>query len=256
MNASIGSLEEKIGYWFRDPNLLLRALTHRSWLSERGSPLHPEHDNEQFEFLGDSVLGFVVAESLVQSHPTLTEGQLSKWKGHLVSAVYLYARAVELDLGHYLRLGKGEARNVGPGRKTLLANAFEAVIAAIHVDGGIEAARNFVRRHVLGGIDDPDKMDSIGIVSHKSLLHERAQALRLPVPEYELVETSGPEHAKVFTIEARIGELASRGNGSSKKEAGQHAARLLLDRLKDFEVRGSESSADDEPTLSAHRAAD
>jgi ribonuclease-3 len=232
MKAGIQALEDKLGYQFRNEELLVRALTHRSWLSERGSPLPESGDNEQLEFLGDSILGFVASESLVRQHPLLREGQLSQGKAHLVSATHLHRCAADLGLGDHLLLGRGEERNGGRERKTLLANALEAVIAAIHMDGGIDAARSFIEEHVLGTLENADDVRSIGLLNHKSVLHEKAQALGLPAPQYDIVEIGGPEHAKIFTIEASIGErFRSRGSGSSKKAASQHAAQLLLEQM-------------------------
>src|ERR1700761_4362939 len=177
MSLAIDVLEQRLGYRFRDRELLVRALTHRSWLSERGSPLAGNGDNEQLEFLGDSILGFIVSESLVLRHPTVREGQLSQWKAQLVSSAHLYRCALALDLGQYLRLGKGEERNGGRERKTLLANALEAVIAAIHIDGGIDAAREFTVEHILRVLDSGETMESMGLLNYKGILHERAQAL-------------------------------------------------------------------------------
>ena len=232
MNVGVDALEEKLGYRFRDRELLVRALTHRSWLSERGSPLPENTDNEQLEFLGDSVLGFIVSEGLVLRHAGAREGQLSQWKAQLVSSAHLYRCALALDLGQYLRLGKGEERNGGRERKTLLANALEAVIAAIHIDGGIDAAREFTVEHILQVLDSGETMESMGLLNYKGILHERAQALGLPIPQYTTVEISGPDHAKVFTVEARIGEhLASRASGTSKKAASQQAAEMLMGQL-------------------------
>src|SRR5689334_788014 len=128
MRLSLEALEAKLGYRFQNSDLLKRALTHRSWLSERSSALPQKSDNEQLEFLGDSILGFIASESLLVRHPSLSEGQLSQWKGHLVSATHLHNCALRLDIGEHLRLGKGEERNGGRERKTLLANALEAVI--------------------------------------------------------------------------------------------------------------------------------
>lgn len=233
MNVAFEPLEEKLGYRFQHRELLLRALTHRSWLAEQGSAFEVKSDNEQLEFLGDSILGFIVSESLVNRHADTREGQLSQWKAQLVSSAHLHHCALALDLGRYLRLGKGEERNGGRTRKTVLANALEAVIAAIHIDGGIEAARRFTIEHVLGALANGEAMDAIGLLNYKGILHERAQALGLPSPEYTTVETSGPDHAKVFTVEARIGEhLASRATGTSKKAASQQAAEVLMTRLE------------------------
>ena len=232
MNASIESLEDKLGYRFRNQELLLRAVTHRSWLSERVTPLPDVGDNEQLEFLGDSILGFVVSEALVLRHPTAREGSLSKWKAHLVSATHLHRCALELGLGEYLQLGRGEDRNGGRERKTLLANALEAIIAAMHIDGGIEVARMFVHEHVLQILESSEDVESINALNFKSVLQERTQALGLPAPRYIIVESSGPELAKVFTVEVRVGdEHIGRASGTSKKSASQGAARQLLDRL-------------------------
>ncbi|MFL6351817.1 MAG: ribonuclease III [Bryobacteraceae bacterium] len=239
----IQALEEKLGYRFRNRELLVRGLTHRSWVSERASPFVENGDNEQLEFLGDSILGFVVSESLVMGHPSLREGQLSQWKADLVSATHLHRCAAELGIGDHLLLGKGEERNGGRERKTLLANALEAIIAAVHMDGGIDPARRVIQEHVLGALDNPEHVSSIGLLNHKSVLHEKAQALGLPPPRYETVNTSGPEHAKVFTIQATIGDkFSSRGSGSSKKGASQHAAQLLLEQMNFEEKQESATS--------------
>lgn len=232
MTLALASLEEKLGYRFRDRELLLKALTHRSWLSERVSPLPDVGDNEQLEFLGDSILGFVVSEALVLRHPSAREGSLSKWKAHLVSATHLHQCALELGLGEHLQLGKGEDRNGGRERKTLLANALEAVIAAVHIDGGIEVARSFIDEHVLQMLENPEDVESIDALNFKSVLQERTQALGLPAPRYTIVESRGPEHAKIFTVEVRAGDAyIGRASGSSKKSASQEAARLLLRQL-------------------------
>jgi ribonuclease III len=226
------ALEEKLAYRFHNRELLVRALTHRSWLSERGSPLPESSDNEQLEFLGDSVLGFIVSEALVLRHASEREGQLSQWKAQLVSSAHLHRCACALELGQYLLLGKGEERSGGRERKTLLANALEAIVAAIHMDGGIDQARDFIEEHILRDLDQGATVHSIGLLNYKGLLHERAQALKLPTPQYTTVETSGPDHAKVFTVEVRIGDkFSSRATGTSKKAASQSAAEILIDQL-------------------------
>ncbi|MDQ2840706.1 MAG: ribonuclease III [Acidobacteriota bacterium] len=233
MQAALEALEEKLGYRFTDRELLVRALTHRSWLAERGSPMPERGDNEQLEFLGDSVLGFVVSEALVLRYPLAREGRLSQLKAHLVSAHYLHQCAVKLGLGEFLQLGKGEERNAGRERKTLLANALEAVIAAMHLDGGVAVAREFVSKHVLASVEEIEEQGAAGLLNYKSLVQERAQALGLSFPRYSIVEISGPEHAKLFTIEAKIGDsLAGRATASSKKAASQQAAEELYERLE------------------------
>lgn len=245
MTRGAEALEEKFGYSFRNRELLIRALTHRSWLSERSSPMPESGDNEQLEYLGDAILGFVVSEALVLKFPSAREGQLSQWKAHLVSSAYLHQRARALGLGEFLRLGKGEERNGGRERKTLLANAFEAVIAAMHIDGGIDVARKFIQDHVLRGMDRPQDVESIGLLNHKSILQELTQALGFPIPRYFTVATSGPEHAKVFTVEARAGDrLISRATGTSKKAASQQAAERLIEQLKAIEAEKAATQPD------------
>ncbi len=221
-------LEAKLGYTFSQPDLLVRALTHRSSLSDKTSTMPDADDNEQLEFLGDSILGFVVAEALFRRFPNAREGQLSQWKSHLVSAAYLHQRALAIGLGQYLLLGKGEERNGGRERPTLLANAFEAIIAAMHLDGGHAAARSFIETTVLAGLDSLDDAH-IELLNHKSVLQERTQAMGLPVPRYTTITSSGPQHAKLFTVEARVGDgLTARAVGSSKKLASQRAAEEML----------------------------
>ncbi len=233
MAARVELLEERIGYQFRDRALLQRALTHRSWSAERPRERDERYDNEQLEFLGDSLLGFVVSEALFKRHPAANEGQLSQWKAHLVSASYLVQCARSIQLGDYLMLGKGEDRNGGRERRTLLANAFEAVIAAIYLDGGAEPARDFILSCVLTHLDNQHDLTSLELLNYKSILQEEAQSQGLPTPKYTIVETSGPEHAKVFTVEVAIGSrLRSRASGSSKKAASQLAAQALIEQLK------------------------
>jgi ribonuclease-3 len=224
-------LEQKLGYRFSQPDLLVRALTHRSSLSDKTAVMPAAEDNEQLEFLGDSVLGFVVSEALFRRYPNAREGQLSQWKSHLVSAKYLHKLAATLGLGEFLYLGKGEDKNGGRERPTLLSNAFEAVIAAMHLDGGLDAARGFIERTVLAGLDRLNE-EHVELLNHKSVLQERTQAMGLPVPRYTTIATSGPQHAKVFTVEARVGDgLTARAVGSSKKLASQRAAEEMLRAL-------------------------
>jgi len=228
------ALRQRLGYSFRDPALLRRALTHKSRAFEAG-PIPPDErpdDNEQLEFLGDSVLGFLISELLVQRHPSFPEGRLSKLKAYLVSASHLYEAAQKLDIGGYLRLGRGEELSGGRSKRALLANALEAIIAAMYLDGGIEPVRRFVLEVVVGDFDAIKGADESLVVDYKSALQEAAQQLGLPVPRYFTVKESGPEHQKTFTVEARVGtEHIDRAEGSSKKAAGQHAARLVLEQL-------------------------
>ncbi len=232
MGAELEALEAVLGHSFSDRELLTRALTHRSRAFEAAGGEQTAADNEQLEFLGDSILGFLVSEDLIRRCPGDSEGRLSKLKAHLVSATHLYSVAQRLDLGSHLRLGRGEERSGGRQKAALLADALEAVIAAIYLDGGLEQAREFVVGQVVGEFDPSDTAGALAIVDHKSALQEMAQALRLPQPRYSVLKESGPEHSKTFTIEVRLGKhLACQAEGSSKKSAGQRAAHRALEQL-------------------------
>ncbi len=233
MQEELGLLEDRLQYRFTNRELLLRALTHKSRAFEQAShSVDKPVDNEQLEFLGDSILGFLVSEVLVSRYPSYPEGRLSKLKAYLVSAIHLYKVAVNIALGAHLILGKGEELSGGRLKKALLANAMEALIAAIYLDGGMSPARDFVLQEVVGCFDAEKSSDEALAVDYKSALQEAAQSLGLPMPRYQIVKESGPEHSKTFTVEARIGgDFAERADGSSKKIAGQRAAQLVLEQL-------------------------
>lgn len=236
MRAELASLETKIDHRFSNPEILVRALTHSSHANEARMGTGPPRDNEELEFLGDSILGFLIAEALVARFPEYKEGQLSRLKAHLASAVHLYGVARRLDLGSYLELGRSEEMSGGRAKRTLLVDALEAVIAAMYLDGGIEPVRHFVASHVLdappGDVDGTDGALPAGITNFKSALQELAQARKLPHPKYVLVREKGPEHAKVFTVEVRVGaEWTSQADGRTKKTAAQRAARGVYERL-------------------------
>jgi ribonuclease-3 len=237
MRAEFSSLETRIQYHFSNMELLRRAFTHTSFANEartgHGSPLD---DNEQLEFLGDSVLGFLAAEALVQRNPEFREGDLSRKKAHLVSAAHLHGVARRLDLGSHLDLGRSEEMSGGREKKTLLVDALEALIAAIYLDGGLEAARTFVDGHILNapytGDEDAGTDVQPAITNYKSALQELAQARNLPPPRYVVVREAGPEHSKTFTIEVRLGkEWTGQADGRTKKVAAQRAARAVYERL-------------------------
>jgi len=231
MEADRELLEAGIGYRFRSRELLQRALTHRSWLEGRTSSGQEHEDNEQLEFLGDSVLGFVIAEALVLRRPDAREGQLSRWKAHLVSAAHLHRCALDLDIGRYLLLGRGEDRSGGRERRALLSDAVEALIAAVYLDGGIVSVRQFIEEHILKA--NPDLDETTQENNQKVDLQARAKALGLPNPHYSVVAEEGPDHAKIFVIEVRLGEqLASRARASTKKLASLLAAKQLLEKLE------------------------
>ncbi len=233
MGADLELLEAAIGHNFRARELFRRALTHKSLVFEQAAGVvHVHTDNEQLEFLGDAVLGFLVSEALVGRYPDLPEGRLSKIKAHLVSATHLHEVAQRISLGDYLYLGRGEEMSGGRAKRALLANAIEALIAALYLDGGVGAARRFVDSYVLAGVDASDYETCDTIADFKSALQEAAQARRLPQPRYVIVKERGPEHAKTFTVEVRVGrEYSAQAEGDSKKSAGQQAARLLLDQM-------------------------
>src|ERR1044071_8541361 len=237
MPAEIETLEAKIHHRFSDRELLRRALTHSSLANEiRAASGSTPGDNEQFEFLGDSILGFLVSEALVRRFPFHNEGELSRQKAHLVSAAHLHGVARRLDLGSFLDLGRSEEMSGGRTKKTLLVDGLEALMAAIYLDGGLEAIRTFVSDHVLDAplASDEDAGTDIqpAITNFKSALQELAQSRRLPQPRYAIVRERGPEHAKVFTVEVRVGkEWIGHADGRTKKIAAQRAARGVFERL-------------------------
>ena len=227
------ALEAKLGYQFRDRILFTRALTHKSRAFEDNPGAEARlDDNEQLEFLGDSILGFLISETLLRSCPDLSEGRLSKLKAYLVSATHLHQVAHRLEIGNHLRLGRGEELSGGRGKRALLANALEALIAALYLDAGIDEVRRFVVMHVVAGFPAGDRDIDILVTDFKGALQERAQALGLPLPRYTTIQEGGPEHSKTFTVEARIGQLwTARADAPSKKGAGQRAAQLVLDQI-------------------------
>ena len=225
----VADLEERCGYRFTDRELLLQALTHRSHAHEDASGA--SRDNESLEFLGDSVLGFVIADTLYREFHRLDEGQYSKIKSALVSTVTLARLARRLDLGDHLVLGRGEEKTGGRKKHALLADTFEALIAAIYLDGGIDEARGFIVREYAAELEEV-RNPAFWERDYKSWLQEFVQARDLPPPDYVVVGESGPDHRKVFRVEVQVdGQTVGRAAGRSKKEAEQQAARQALDEL-------------------------
>lgn len=218
-------LEKKLGYRFRDPALLDRALTHRSFANERGLDRH----YERLEFLGDAVLGLVAANWLFEQHPDQPEGELSKLKSSLVSARSLARHARRLGLGEALQLGVGEARSGGRTKRSLLADSMEAVFGAVYLDGGLDSAAKVVRSLLeLNTGEDPGRHPG----DPKTELQEAAQARGWALPEYRLVAEEGPDHQKIFRFDCLLeGEIRGRGEGRSKKVAEQAAAAQALASL-------------------------
>lgn len=235
---------------FQRPELLLWALTHRS-LSYETNPEtlpNPAADNEQLEFIGDAVLGLVAAEALFRRFSTSREGELTRLRASIVSSRHLGTVAVRLGLGSLLRLGRGEEASGGRRKPAILANALEAVIAALYLDGGLPAARAFVERHIiepalpdlhlaLRAVNGTENTFSGAIGDYKSALQEHLQAVGAGQPQYVLIDQSGPDHAKRFRIEVRITDHSgesralAESQGSTKKQAQQEAARLAFDHL-------------------------
>ncbi len=230
MREDFAALEDRLGYRFRQPELIERALTHRSLANEdaTGAIL----DNESLEFLGDAVLGFTIADLLFRRFPEYDEGQKSKVKSLLVSTTTLAKLARQLQLGEFLMLGRGEEKTGGRRKQALLADGYEAVIAAIYVDGGIDAARAFILRQ-FGPLVEEVRQPGFGGRDYKSSLQEYLQAHDLGLPDYQVASESGPDHRKLFQVEVRVkGDVVAQAAGRSKKEAEQEAARLALERLQ------------------------
>jgi len=237
MRPDLSHLETAIGHRFENRELLERALTHSSHVHERslagGARIA---DNEQLEFLGDAILGFLISEALVDRLPGHSEGRLSKLKAHVVSAAHLCGVAEGLQLGQYLLLGRGEEMSGGRSKRTLLVDALEALIAALYLDAGIDRTRQFVKQRVAGdpavagmfSLEQPPP----ALTDFKSALQELARERHLPLPRYVIVKETGPEHSKTFTMEVRVGkDLTAQAEGYSKKNAAQNAARLALGQL-------------------------
>ncbi len=227
--ADFDALQAAIAYRFRDRGLLEHALTHRSRANE--DVTGGVTDNESLEFLGDAVLGFVVADMLFRAYPDRDEGQKSKIKAGLVSAPTLGRLAERLDLGRSMLLGRGEEKSGGRRKPALLADTYEALIAAIYLDGGLDEARAFIERE-FGGLLASAGASVAPWDDHKSALQERLQAGGRPLPEYVVAEESGPAHRRLFRVDVQIeGQVLASAEGRTKKEAEQEAARLALSRF-------------------------
>ena len=223
------ALEQAVAYRFRDRGLLEHAMTHTSRANEDVSG--GVFDNESLEFLGDAVLGFVIADILFREFPDFDEGQKSKTKASLVSTATLARQAERLTLGEHLLLGRGEEKTGGRRKQALLADGYEALIAAIYLDGGVEQARAFIAREFAPLIDDVREHGIAG-QDYKSALQEYLQSHDQPLPEYRVAGTIGPDHNKLFQVEVVVkGEAIADATGPSKKEAEQEAARRALEKL-------------------------
>jgi len=240
-------LMERLGYEFHDPKLLDRALTHSSAVPElraaRGEDIafagSEVQDNERLEFLGDAVLELLTSEFLLKNFPEWTEGQLSKSRARIVNAHSLENAARSLDLGAHLRLGRGEEKTGGREKPALLADGFEAVVAAMYLDGGLDPARKLLTNTVF--LQARENGDRMAESDRKSALQEFLQGKGGQLAEYRLAGESGPDHQKTFLVEVWVrGEKMSSAEGSTKKEAEQKAARSALEKLQLNDTKGKE----------------
>lgn len=223
--------EGKIGYRFRDPKWLDRALTHTSFLHDSKTRFS-RRDYQGLEFLGDSILGFVVAEYLFTNNPDESEGKLSKIRSFIVSSKQLYPISKSLDLGRFIRLGRGEELTGGREKEAILADLFESVIGAIYLDGGLDSARAFILRQLSDRLEKIQSQE-VDFKDYKSPLQEKLQGLGLPEPHYRVIQESGPDHRKVYTVEVKSqGKALAQGMGRSKKAAEQEAAKEALRKAR------------------------
>lgn len=223
----IETLEERIGYRFRDRELLRQALTHSSFTNEQ--KINKTSNYERLEFLGDAVLELVSSEFLFREYPKMPEGDLTKLRASMVCEPSLAFCAKDLELGEFIRLGKGEESTGGRNRDSITSDAMEAVIGAVYLDGGMESAKAFINRFVLSDLEDKQLF-----YDSKSNLQELVQGKLKREISYELLEESGPEHNKTFRVCVNMeGELLGEGQGRTKKAAEQQAAYKALLRLRD-----------------------
>jgi ribonuclease III len=225
---SLDPIQHSLGYWFKDLSILKQALTHRSYVNE-----HPEsamRHNERLEFLGDAVLNLTLSDLLLRKYPNLPEGMLSKIRAGQVNEKKLAALSFQLELGTFLLIGKGEEQTGGREKASILANAFEAVLGALFLEGGFQAAMTFIDRIFQPHIDD-DQYRSTR--DYKTFLQEHCQGKLKTMPTYTVYREEGPDHQKEFFVEVKIqGQVVSKGKGKTKKEAQQKAAEEAMKQLK------------------------
>ncbi|KAF3362835.1 Ribonuclease 3 [Chlamydiales bacterium STE3] len=219
-------IEDKLGYVFKDKHLLALAFIHRSYINENK---HVTQHNERLEFLGDSVLGLLIADYLYQQLPNTPEGDLSYLRSRLVEAASCVLYVTKLNVDGFLLLGKGERMNDGRGRESILADLFEAIIGAIYLDGGLEASRAFIFNNFFPEIDSILKTP---LRNWKALLQDYCQKKHQQPPDYKILDETGPDHSKIFLVAVALNEeVLGQGHGSSKKEAQQAAAQDALKKL-------------------------
>ena len=226
-SIDIRSIEKNIGYVFTDKNLLLQALTHRSYTNEHKE----ENHNERLEFLGDAVLQFITTQKLYILYPDTLEGELSMCRSLLVKTNFLVTVAETLELPKYLRVSTGQKKDLKTVSTALFADAVEAIIGAVHLDGGLKAAETFIFKKVLVNIQE--HLSQMPLQDAKTELQEYTQQELDITPEYIVLHEAGPDHAKIFTIGVKIGDAVyAEASGKSKQEAAQKAAQKALDKYK------------------------
>lgn len=225
----LSSLAARLPYRFRHQTLLVEALRHSSLVNEQPDASSALKDNERLEFLGDAVLNLVVSDLLMERFPAWREGELSRMRAQLVSETQLAAISQQLEIGPHLQLGKGELQSNGREKSSILANAFEAVIAAVYLDGGFACASAFVRSFFSPLLQSPAEVPLTR--DFKSQLQEKVQEIQKVAPVYDVIEETGPDHDKTFLARVTIGAIQATGSGKSKKSAEQAAARNALDQL-------------------------
>jgi ribonuclease-3 len=266
VESVLAELEAALGHGFARPDLLVRALTHRSLANEKaanekaagGQEEAGAEDNERLEFLGDAVLGLVVAEAMFEAHPEWHEGELTRVRAQLVSRKHLAEVAAAIHLSIHLRLSRGEERGGLRNKSTVLSNSMEAVLGALFLDGGLEPVRWFARRYVMGEAAEQlaaELRSGAALGNYKSALQEYAQSAHLGTPVYRVKGESGPDHRKRFLVEVRLqgedaepGQPLARGKGSTKKLAEQDAARRAFEGLKagEFAIGAVMSEAEEQ----------
>jgi ribonuclease-3 len=229
IDSQLKLLQKELGYRFKDPALLLRCLTHVSYDRQKS-----EDHNEILEFLGDAVLDLAVSDLLMRRNPDKSEGDLSKMRAALVNSAVLAEKAALLKLGAALRIGKGEERSGGRTKPSILAGAFEALLGGVYHEGGYEAARAVVERY----FSDDVTTKTLGQHDYKTRLQEISQMLFHAPPTYRVVSESGPDHEKLFATEITVGgKVLGKGEGRSKKQSEQEAAKMALDALKENDAQ-------------------
>jgi ribonuclease III len=238
----LDELQTDLQYQFRDSQLLLRALTHSSHAHESTASAG---DNEQLEFLGDAILGFLISDFLFRAHPHLSEGQLSKLKGFFVSAANLVKFAEQLRLGEYLHLGRGEEKTGGRAKQALLVDAFEAILAAVYLDGGLDSVRKLTMRLFEPQIEDVGSPAN-AVSDFKTALQEAMQRRYMPRADYVVTSESGPHHQKLFAVDVIVeGRAIASGLGLTKKAAEQAAARQALEAVRQLDPAPGSVSRED-----------